>query len=506
MNLVHFDTLLYTQTHTFSGHKKKRKKKKKLIENTLDAYTDRDERAMLRRTHLLRCASNGIKDDRRALARDHFKLLDKRQWDLTTPSRALPVIEVLLRSGVVLDGFEKSAAKPLWAMSPSMTKKERTLVQKLAGMLHSGAAAGPQIPIASSQVDNEVIQAAYATACASGTCTINAAVDSDFVQHLQLPTLLMLLELLLSRYIVVVWAHAAPVITKELLDHLCEQLTTQEDVLTFKTVWWLLLLLSGDARLYNAAVAPAVGRRLFTFCVRRIHQLLPDLPIDQRLLIYLILTSMKGYEKPFIVLGEIEKLAVVTPLPEYESVNSRVLLQLMSSPFATKHATFTLRLALQWCSGTRIAEFDCEECLLAFSITASFHERVSIDTAFATASAREWEVLHECLFAQVFLVVGEMTPAGCLSIMDQAELINVSGWGITVPQLLLEKLKRRLLSECKHMMEDVEALTPETAEGLLRVLLGLQHLMQRYTVLPYSASDEQVIMQYIRLLRPRLAA
>ncbi|KPA78995.1 hypothetical protein ABB37_05541 [Leptomonas pyrrhocoris] len=459
---------------------------------------------MLCRSAFWRCVSNSVGDDRKALARNHLHLLDKRQWDLTTPSRALPVVEVLLRSGVVLDGLEKSAAKPLWSMTPSMTKKERSLVQKLSGMLHTNTASLAAASSSDQKSENGVVRSAYAAACSTGKCTIGAVVDHNFVRCLQLPFQLMLLELILSRYISVVWVYKAPMVTKELLDPLCDQLLLHEDLMTFKTVWWLLVLLSGDARLYNATVAPAAGKRLYGLCVRRIHQLLPHLWTEQRLLVHLVLTSMKGYERPFIVIGEIEKLALVTPLSEYEEVNSKVLLQFMSSPFATKQINLTLRLVLQWCKGTRIADFGCEECLLAFSIVASLHECTLTDTAFAAATAKEWEVLHECLFAQVFLVAGDMTPTGCISILDQAELINVSGWGITVPQLLLEKLKRRLLTECKRQIDE-EDLSPETAEDLLRVVLGLQHLLQRYTVLPYSAPDERIINQYVLFLEQRLA-
>lgn len=460
---------------------------------------------MLRLSFLWRCASNGIDSDRGALASSHLRLLDKRQWDLTTPSRALPVVEVLLRSGVVIEGLEKSAAKPLWSMAPSMTRKEQTLVQKLSAMLHTSAEAAPQPLATSSQNENDVIRSAYATACATGKCTVSAVVSTHFVQRLQLPFLLMLLELLLSRYIAVSWVHKPPSVTKELLDHLCDQLVLSEADLTFKAVWWLLVLLSGDARLYNAAVPPASGKRLFGVCVRRIHQLLPCLPTSQRLLVYLLLTSLKGYEKPFIVLAEIEKLALLTPIEEYETVESRVLLQFMGSAFVTRHTPFLLRLCLQWRKGTRIADFEVEECLLAFSVTGSLHTHASADTAFAVAAVGEWEVLHESLFAQAFFLAGDMSPAGCLSILDQAELINVSGWGITVPQMLVEKLKRRLLAEGKRMLEDKEGMSPDSTESLLRAVLGLQHLMHRCTVLPCSPSDEQAIAVYIRLLQQRVA-
>ena len=151
---------------------------------------------MLHRSFLVRCASNSGGGDRSALQRNHFRLLDKRHWDLTTPSRALPVVEVLLRSGVVVDGLERSAAKPLWSMSPSMTKKERSLVQKLSAMLHTSTAAPPLTSSSDVRCENEVIRSAYAAACATGKCTISAAVDANFFRHLQLPFQLMLLELL----------------------------------------------------------------------------------------------------------------------------------------------------------------------------------------------------------------------------------------------------------------------------------------------------------------------
>ncbi|KPI84351.1 hypothetical protein ABL78_6606 [Leptomonas seymouri] len=385
-----------------------------------------------------------------------------------------------------------------------MTKNERSLVQKLAGMLHTNTDSSPLASAPDQRSEDDVIGIAYAVACSTGKCTISAAVDENFVRHLQLPSLLMLLELMMSRYISVVWAYKAPPVTKELLDRLCDQFMVHEGMLTFKIVWWLLVLLSGDGRLYSAAVTPAAGKRLFGLCVRRIHQLLPGLCAEQRLLVYLVLASMSGYEKPFIVMSEIEKRALATPLGEYDNVNSKVLLQFMSSPFAMKHMNLTLRLASQWCKGKRIADFDCDECLHAFSIVASLHERTSPDTAFAVASAKEWEVLHECLFAQVFLIAGELTPGGCISVLDQAEVINISGWGTTVPQLLLEKLKRRLLTECKHLIEDQD-LSPEAAEDLLRVVLGLHHLLQRCTVLPYNAHDEETIKQFTQFLELRLA-
>ncbi|CAJ1008822.1 hypothetical protein Q4I28_004135 [Leishmania naiffi] len=455
---------------------------------------------MIRLLALLRCASFGVREDRQALARHHLSLLDKRHWKLTTPSRALPVVEVLMRSGVLMDRLEKSSTKPLACLIPSMTKKERSLVEKLSYVLHQ------TLPPTASPIDrnarreDETIHAAYSVACATGTCTIDVLVDAIFVRHLRSPSsALMLLELVVSRCVKVSWTRGKPCLSKELLDSICDLLAQHEQSLDFRAIWFLLSLLSATPHLSDSQITPSAGKRLFRLCVHRIHHLLPLLAVEDHLLAYLQLARIEGYEKPFIVLGEMERLLLSTSLCDYTGVSTNVLLRFMTMPFAARHADLNLRLCAGWCAVSRITDFTQEECLAAFTIVAALHEGCSAESATAAAPLRHWETLHDALFAQVFFIAHDLTAADCFRILDQSELINISGWGITVPQMLLEKLKKRILSECKRCAID-ECCAPETAELLLCVALGLQALMQRYTVLPSNAVDEHAVAECIALL------
>ncbi|CAC9490719.1 hypothetical protein conserved [Leishmania donovani] len=461
---------------------------------------------MIRWAAVLRCGSHGVREDRQALARHHLNLLDKRHWELTTPSRALPVVEVLIRSGVLMDRLEKSSTKPLANLTPSMTKKERGLVQKLSRMLHQTSPPTARHVSRNAMEVDEAVRAAYSSACATGACTLDVVVDLAFVRHLRFPSsALMLLELVESRCMKVCWTRGKPCLSKEVLDSICDLFAEHEQSLDFRATWWLLSLLGGGTQASDSPITLSAGKRLFRLCVRRIHYLLPDLPLEDLLLAYVQLARIEGYEKPFIVLGEIERLALATSSDEYTAVSTNVLLRFMTMPFAMRHTDLNLRLCAGWSAASRITEFTQEECLAAFAIVAALHEGFSAESAAAVAALRDWETLHDALFAQVFFVAHEMTAADCFRILDQSELINISGWGITVPQMLLEKLKKRIVSECMHYAMD-ECRVPEAAELLLRVALALQALMQRYTVLPSNAADEHAVAECILLLERCITA
>ncbi|KAG5477660.1 hypothetical protein LSCM1_04953 [Leishmania martiniquensis] len=455
---------------------------------------------MIRRVALLRFTSDRVHDDRQALARHHLKLLDKRHWELTTPSRALPVVEVLLRSGVLMDKLEKCSTKPLVSLSPSMTRKERSLVHKLSHMLQQTS-----LPSASSLAGNvteedEAIQSAYSSACATGACTVDLLVDVHFVRRLRSPSsALMLLELAGSRCAQVRWAGGKPSLSREMLDSICDLLAQHERSLDVRATQKLLSMLGSGAQLHEFQLATPAGKRLFRLCVRRIHDLLPDLRGEDLLVAYLLLERSEGYARPFIVLGEMEKLLLSTALEHYAGVSSSILLRFMTTPFAVRHIDLNLRLCAGWSPSSRITDFTLEECLAAFTIVAALHEGCSAESAAAVAPLRHWETLHDALFAKVYFVALDMSAADCFRILDQSEVINVSGWGITVPQMLLEKLKKRILSECTSCaMDDCRA--PGEAEPLLQIALALQALMQRYTVLPSNAADEYAVAQCIFLL------
>ncbi|GET88848.1 hypothetical protein, conserved [Leishmania tarentolae] len=460
----------------------------------------KDALRMIRWAAFLRCCSHGVREDREALARHHLNLLDKRNWELTTPSRALPVVEVLLRSGVLIDRLEKSSTNPLAILSPCMTRKERSLVQKLSHMLQQSSP--PTVcETAKNGVDeDEVVRAAYAAACATGECRMDVVVDVAFVKRLRFPSsALMLLELVEPRCMNVSWTRGKPCLSKELLDSICDLFAQDEDLLSFRATVWLLVLLGSGTGVRDYPITVSAGKRLFRLCVRRIHYWLPKLKVEDLLLAYLQLARIEGYEKPFIVLGEIERLALSMSSDKYMHVSTNVLLRFMTTTFAARHTELNLLLCAGWNATSRIADFTLEECLAALTIVAALHESCSAESAASVAPMRGWEKLHDALFVQVFFFAHEMTAADCFRVLDQAELINISGWGITVPQVLIEKLKKRILSECTHYAMD-ECRVPEAAELLLRVALGLQALMQRYTVLPSNPADEHAVAECISLL------
>ncbi|KAK7195786.1 hypothetical protein NESM_000509300 [Novymonas esmeraldas] len=459
---------------------------------------------MMRRAAALRCGFHGVGDDRRALARHHKQLLDRRHWELATPSRALPVVDVLLRSGVLLDGVERSCVAPLTKMAPSMTKRERTLVGRLSHMLHQGASPAASRPCPSSPTAEEAVRAAYAAACATGACTMDAVVNAEFVRQLRDPgSVLMLLELAESRCMSVSWTVAPPPFSKDLLDPVCDVLSQHEQLLGFKVVCWLLSLLDSRAPPTNARVSPAAGRRLFRLCVRRIHHLLPELQLEELLVAYLLLTGSEGYEEPFVVVKEAEKLVLSASPENFAHVSSGVLLRFMTTPLATQRTELNLHLCAGWRTASRIADFTREECLAAFAVLTALHERCPAEGAAAVAPMRDWETLHDAVFAQLFFFAADMSAADCFRVLDLSELVNISGWGITVPQMLLEKLKRQVVAECQHSAAD-ECLAPAAAEALLRIALGLQALMHRFTVLPSNPTDDRAVAECIVLLERHL--
>lgn len=443
--------------------------------------------------------------DRAVAAKCHSDLADRRHWELSTPSRSLPVLAVLHRSGVLLDGLEKVASKSLASMSPCMTKGELSLLRKFSTYFQSSSQRDSAASSAECrQEENEWVMKAYSTVYSSGAIAIPSTVSRCFIEQLSLPFAIMLLEMLLCHNVLLESESdgSRKVLLIYSMGHIVDILSLGGENANFTNVIWLLSILHTNNHVDKGQMPCVEASHLFGSCVRVVHNMMPSLSLEQQILTWLALEDCGDYKRPFIVLSEMERRMETSSMEEYNRVGRRTLLRFMDSSFSRKKITLCLQLCLYFYQGSRISEMDGEQCAQLFSILASLQSSCKYDFALSLASHDEWERLHECLFAQTFLQANSLSSLMCLSILDQSELINVSSWGMTVPQMVAEKLKKRIISECRRCAKKEQFDESIGAvEESIRVLLALEALLLRCTVTPLYPADEIALKDCVHALQ-----
>ncbi|EPY19600.1 hypothetical protein STCU_09374 [Strigomonas culicis] len=454
---------------------------------------------MHRQCQLLRCSYDSSFPNRSIISAKHFSLLDKRYWDLSTPSRALPVLDILFHSGVVIDNLDKVAGESLSALAPCMTASERTVLQKVTTFL-----SGPRLSTAKALSEDEVVLRMYQCK-RTGEETVQLEelihnVTKSFVNKVTFPYIMILLELTSS-------CRFTPDIHLEILTRVETQFSAIESAPSFKIIWLLLYMVRMSGSLQNKRVRQQ-WVRLYRLGLRFIHKSLPVLSVEELMLSLLVLQD-QPYESPFVVLAEIEQTLLSRPLVRYKGVNRSVLIDFTHLQVARRHTRLSLQVFYSLYTEGHISDLTSVEVLSVLSSLSHWHvTEVSQRQRLAVATARDWEMFHESLFAQIFMIAGEFSIRDIVFVLDFLEVINISNWSITSPSVLAEKLRKLFYVKIKKMIEEAPArfTSEEQLTSLMEALLHFEALLRRCIVLPHSTVDEGVVNHYIavinKLLRP----
>lgn len=512
---------------------------------------------------LLRCiarrasfaSSRGLDYDREVASRHHMGLLEKKHWELSTPSRSLSVLGVLARSGVFVDGLESAASHSLISMTPFMTSSERSMLKGVSSLFCAShrdddEATAPSKPnqlirgvvssLSSSIQDDpskrkasawthaqaeEMVLSVYAATCTGkGFAVVDPRqLDDTFYEVLDLPCSLMLLELIVSRPLGSKGVRGLPL--EPLLGRVQSLLVSAaaqgHAAVEFRALWWLLMVAKGDPHWFRVRLPHSQNAALFTCCVRLIHEKLPSLSTEQLLLSYLALTANDNgggggglCERPFIVEKEAERLIAETPPQAFRSVTTDTLLHFMATPFAEKQCVLWPKLCLGWYeTAERIADMSSTQSRLALHILSRLHMKWGSSAMALAATRAEWQLLHDGLFAQIFVSASELSMAECVTVLEDSEIIHVSPVGTTAPSAFLKKMKNRALATMKAVVKRIDAqshplLSEDELASAYEAALRFEALLRRYALVPFSDEEANTVAQCVSKLcrhacRPR---
>ncbi|KEG08781.1 hypothetical protein DQ04_06461010 [Trypanosoma grayi] len=439
--------------------------------------------------------------DRYLVAHHHQKLVESRYWNCSSPSQALAVLGVLVRSGTIVDKLDWAASGALNAMAPSMTKNERALLGRLSPLLRlkgvtdstSSVSREVELEIPKTDVNSDVFvlysQFIKHRQGKASRSVIASVLSSDLVLQLDAVTSLMLLEMTLSVTFQADSNWREEGIVSALLTRLRHHVMCS-DVIGFKAVWWILIVL-GDTQsvVYGR---PIESGRLFRACLQRMHDMLPKLSIWECLLVFPLLDA-SPYGRPFIICGDIVKRLVACDVEELMVVPTSVVLHALECdglPLCVRR-----KLCQMLGKDLRFGDLAKEECLFLLSTMAL---RLPVGEADA-----DDECLFELLFAQIYVVAKSMSAVECVKALEYLEHISLSHTSVSVSCGLSERLKKRALL---GVMQTVKLTSATTADLELNLesVYRLEGLLKRCVLLPYLDGDAAAISERIAKLTHQL--
>lgn len=441
------------------------------------------------------------REDRGSIAKYHHVLLDLQNWELSSPSKTLPTLAVLMRSGTNVHRLQSVAGPSLASTAACMTNSEKSMLQKVSSFFSAplGHLFDTEATSHTVLTGSDVVVQMYAQAC-SGRCVVFPLRVTDgvsaFLRDLTLTQTLTLLELLVSRHVDVGNRDAIPVTL--VLDHINDLLTHIQP--EFPVVWWLLSALRGDQWCIGGSMDSISGKGLFMTCVRTIHSHLPVLSPEQLMISYLSLDGNNPETRPFVVISELEKKLLEVALDGATSISCAVLLNFMRTPFVESHPSLCAELCLSWYRNKRIIDMSITEARAAIRILSRLHVG-SCEIAMGVSSHSEWQQLHDSLFALLHAMTHDLCLQECVAILEEVEVINVSPMGIAAPAVFVEKVKRRVLAEAKKTKRAVERteleLNADAATVLLESLMRFNALVGRFSLIPFSEADNAKIISLV---------
>ncbi|PWV10471.1 hypothetical protein C3747_69g104 [Trypanosoma cruzi] len=445
--------------------------------------------------------------DRLLVSHHHHRLIDSRYWDCATPSKALSVLGLLVRSGTMIDKLDKAASEALSAMGPSMTMSEQALLGKWSSFLRlkiseDGSSSTPQnvgSDICSTDINKSVV-ALYSLFIRDSQTSVLAGersivLSTDSVLRLDPISSLMLLEMMLSKSFRQGAAWRNENIAGALLTRLRYHVI-YSNVIGFKALWWILHIL-GDKESVLQRRSVESGR-LFRACLRRLHDMLPGLtPGDCLLLFPLLKNSL--YDKPFIICADIIRRVVTCELEELGVVPTSVIMHTLECEDLVP--PFRRRLYQLLCEDYRMGDIGKGECLFLLSIIATSPDMDEVEK-------NNYEVdtgctLCESLFAQLYVTAKSMNAVECVQVLEYMEFLATSHFSVTVPHDLLERLKKRIFSWTRQALKRPN-LTVLELQCEVEAIHRLEGVLRRSVLLPFLAGDAAVIGEISRKINYRL--
>ncbi|EKF29654.1 hypothetical protein MOQ_006551 [Trypanosoma cruzi marinkellei] len=441
--------------------------------------------------------------DRLLVSHHHNRLIDSRYWDCTTPSKALSVLGLLVRSGTMIDKLDKAASEALSAMGPSMTMSEQALLGKWSSFLRlkisaDGSSNTPQnvgSDICSTDINKSVV-ALYSLFIRNSQTSVLAGersivLSTDSVLRLDPISSLMLLEMMLSKSFQqgAAWRNenTAGALLTRLRYHVM-----YSKVIGFKALWWILHLLSNKESVLQGRSAES--GRLFRACLRRLHDMLPGLTSGECLLLFPLLKNTL-YDKPFIICADIIRRVVTCELEELSVVPTSVIMHTLECEDLVPQ--LRRRLYQLLCEDYRMGDIGKGECLFLLSIIAK-----SPDMEEAEKYNYEDDtgcILCESLFAQLYVTAKSMNAIECVQALEYMEVLAISHFSVTAPYDLLERIKKRIFSWTKQALKRPNLAVLEL-QCVVEAIHRLEGILRRSALLPFLADDAAVIGEIFRKL------
>ncbi|RNE97669.1 uncharacterized protein Tco025E_09387 [Trypanosoma conorhini] len=446
--------------------------------------------------------------DRLVVSQHHRRLIDSRYWGCTTPSKAVSVLGVLVRSGTIIDKLDKAASEALNAMGPSMTRNEQALLGKWSSLMRlkapADSSAGPSHAAASEMADKDVhksVVVLYSLFIRDSQMGIpveekSIVFSTDSVLQLDPIGSLMLLEMMLSTS----FQRGAAWRNENTAETLLARLRTHviySKLIGFKAIWWMLDILGDKESLLCGR--PAESGRLFRACLRRLHDMLPELTAGECLLIFPLLRNTL-YDKPFIICADIMKRLVACDVEELTVVPTSVILHTLECGELVPR--LRRRLYQLLFEDYRVGDLGKGECLFLLSIMAT--SPPFVDEAEQPKYENDNDfLLYESLFAQLYLSAKAMNSTECVTALEHLEVLALSQVSVPAPSDLLERLKKSLFCGTKQALKRPNLAAPEL-NCELEAIRRLEGVLRRCVLLPFLSDDAVLIDKLATKITGRL--
>lgn len=466
---------------------------------------------MIKKCSQLRCRTDRAHTDFAAIQQRMPSLKNPIHWELSTPSSALPVLDLLSRAGVTGNDFEKAASPSLLSMSPLMTRSERLLLKKrMTTLFGRGRSTGvTELPLPSSgpRSDTKSVYQVYRlfakkTCIASGE--LLAALGSVDVGRTDSAALLMMIELISREVRESAALHA---IAEAAFGELVSRVSA--DSTNYRLLHVALMYLRSCAAQTRFHSQRMDMRLLWEGCVRGVHVAIPGLAATEVLFLLLLLhecyTGSQHYEKPFVLVSELERILLAADGDALADAPVSAILRLLDLPFIRNHNKhFSLSTLCGLYSSGRLGDASAQEAGFSLKLVSELHEEnrqllmshceangaTPLPTSTSAPVGRAVvNDLHDCLFAVLYTDAASLSAAECLAVLEYSEKINCSLWGIPVHGVFSRRMKDTLL----HRLMKGTPTAGADRDSLLRAAIGLRNLLSRCTLLPLAPKDAHTL-------------
>ncbi|KAH9597120.1 hypothetical protein LSM04_002918 [Trypanosoma melophagium] len=458
---------------------------------------------MLVSSLLVRCGpAYQVTADRNLVAYHHRRLINNQYWECSSPSQSLSVLALLVRSGTLVEKLDKAASGALNAMSPSMTKNEQALLGRLSSFLNltgvvDSVSTLPEIEklsLPKTGSGNEVFTLYKQFVRHQQRKNIiemkPVVILSSLVHNLDAISSLMFLEMVITTS----FQTDAPWREKENISALLTRLRYHvmcSDMIQFKAIWWVLDILSNCN--FLAIKYKLESTRLFKACLRRIHEMLPQLSLTKCLLIFPLLDT-SVYDRPFIICSDIMKRLAASDLNEFIEVPTSVIIQVLGC------VSLNLSLFQKLCQilqkDYRIGELVKEDCLFLLSNLAIRFSAVEVNED-------NMDDFCESLFVQLYVNAKNMSPVECLNALEYLERMSLSGFFVFPSSDLLERLKKKIFIGIGQAIKCAN-IKPNDIELNIEVVRRLEGVLRRCVLLPFLTGDMVTIKELMEELTRKL--